>query len=92
MAAWKKRFHRRGIAFFRFLANWTKYVANIAAHETVPWPDIPGYRVLVNALLNEMKLRAVTNYPDALKEAYLELLANETLLTVFVRLVLKLTK
>ena len=91
MAAWKKRLRRRGIAFFRFLANWTKYVANIVAHESVPWQDIPGYRVLVNSLLNEMKHRAVTNYPDAMKDVYIELLANEMLLTVFVRLVLKAT-
>jgi hypothetical protein len=40
------------------------------------WQDIPGYRVVVKAVLQEMKLRNVAEYPDSLINATVALLQN----------------
>jgi len=53
----------------------------------ISWKDVPGYRVILKAVLLEMKERDVAYYPEALKDATCALLANEKLLNVLVYIV-----
>ena len=86
LKGWKNRIKKRGIAFFRFVTNWSNYVVRFANKDGIPWQDIPGYATLVKAILYELKLRGIKYYPDALKETCCALLANENMLTVFVNI------
>ena len=84
MQEWKNRIKRLDLAFFRFVANWAKYVVRVTSKDSTPWHDIPGYVKIVKAVLFQMKKREIKKYPDALKEACSALLANENMLTAFV--------
>ncbi len=91
LSEWKHRIHKRGIAFFRFVTNWARYVVRVTPKDTTPWQDVPGYVTLVKSVLSEMKQRKITQYPDALKEVCTALLANENMLTVFVNIIFQKT-
>ena len=91
LSEWNERISKRGIAFFKFIEYWTSYVLRIMTNNLIPWQDIPGYVILIKAVLYEVKIRKVTNYPEALKEACCALLANENILTILVNIIFKKT-
>lgn len=65
---WKERMSKRGIPFFSFLTHWVNYVEKVSlVSKNVVWQCLPGYTKLVKALLNAMKIRDVSEYPDSLK-------------------------
>lgn len=80
---WQKRMAKRGLSFFRFLRVWIEYVESGFVHKYVPWPDIPGYHVLVKSFLLELKQRPVGQLPAALITASIQLLCNPHLVSVF---------
>eukprot|EP00388_Colpodella_angusta_P015779 GDKJ01039081.1.p1 GENE.GDKJ01039081.1~~GDKJ01039081.1.p1 ORF type:complete len:1563 (+),score=478.59 GDKJ01039081.1:231-4691(+) len=86
---WKERLFKRSTAFFSFLDNWCKHVYQAASRrgEGLRWQGVPGYPHLLKALLIEMKSRDVTKYPDSLLNCSGALLANERLLSVFVKVI-----
>lgn len=92
LSAWEMRISKRGIAFFKFVANWSRYVANFLVHQVPTWQDIPGYSTIINAVLNEMKSIPVSSYSDALKDATLALITNENILTVFINITFSKTR
>ena len=79
--------------FFSILSEWCKsvYYQKISKYH-IPWNEIPGYSVLVNTLLHEMKIKNVSSYSKNMKEATKYMLYNEKLLGIFVVIVYKSTK
>eukprot|EP00922_Rhytidocystis_sp_ex-Travisia-forbesii_P006845 GHVS01009996.1.p1 GENE.GHVS01009996.1~~GHVS01009996.1.p1 ORF type:complete len:404 (+),score=52.57 GHVS01009996.1:96-1214(+) len=83
---WKERIAGRGSLFFSLLEQWSKHVyQTVSRRETLRWHTLPGYATLLKALLLEMKSREVTKYPDALLNCTGAMLANERLLSVFIK-------
>ncbi|EPT28380.1 hypothetical protein TGME49_269990 [Toxoplasma gondii ME49] len=81
---WKGQFAQRGALFFCFLEQWCRHVFQSSpTPEALTWQQLPGYAILLKALLLEMKLRPVTKYPDSLLNSSGAMLANEKLLSVF---------
>ncbi|KAF8823047.1 hypothetical protein IE077_000056 [Cardiosporidium cionae] len=84
--AWKDRIRSRGSIFFCFLEHWSKHVYQaIPRKELLQWHSLPGYKALLKALLLEMKQREVIKYPDSLLNCSGAMLANERLLSVFIK-------
>jgi len=81
---WQKRMAKRGLSFFRFLRAWIEYVERCFVHKYVPWPDIPGYHVLIKSFLLELKQRPIGQLPAALITASIHLLSNPHLVSVFI--------
>jgi hypothetical protein len=36
LSEWKHRIRKRGIAFFKFVANWAKYVVRVTSKDGTP--------------------------------------------------------
>ena len=80
---WRRKVAKRGVAFFRLLAEWAAHVRRLFLDRNVPWGEIPGYGVLVRAFLWEMKSRSLHDYPAALSLCSCSLLNNPALLSPF---------
>ena len=59
------------------ITEWAKYVKNAVVRRNVFWQDVPGYKIIVKAVLREMQKRQLLLYPDALIDASMALLSNE---------------
>lgn len=57
----------------------------------IEWEYLPGYSRLLYAFLVEMKLTKVTHMTDRFKRCLLKMLCNETLLNVFMVMIMKKT-
>jgi hypothetical protein len=57
----------------------------------LPWADVPGYQIIVKAILLEMKARAVKEYPDALVNASAALLLNTAIMPTFITILFSKT-
>ena len=85
---WRKEVSAAGSSFFTFLEQWVRCLLQSAPPKTpLDWRDIPGYPTLLKRLLLELKIRTVTKYPDSLVNCTGAMLANEKLLSVFVKIV-----
>lgn len=90
---WRPRIAKRGMVFYSILAEWCRFVFKTTiVKDLVPWNELPGYKVLVNSFLVELKTKNVLHYPANLKEASIALLLNEKLLNIFVMIVYKNTR
>lgn len=83
---WKRRVAKRGIAYFRLLAEWATHVRRLFLEKNVPWLEIPGYGTLVKSFLWELKSRSIPEYPPVLTLCSCSLLNNPDLLTLFLRI------
>ena len=79
--------------FFNFLGEWVHYIKKkVVLQENFPWQDINGYRILLKAMLCELKTQQIINYSDAMIAASKKMLLNEKLLNTFVAIVYNKTK
>ncbi|CAD8159681.1 unnamed protein product [Paramecium pentaurelia] len=82
---WQKRIGKRGIAFFFFLKEWCDLIdISVVVKQNVPYQQLPGYNVLIKAMLLEMKAKELKNYPDIMKAAMCSLLNNTSLLNIVI--------
>ncbi|CAD8078040.1 unnamed protein product [Paramecium sonneborni] len=82
---WQKRIGKRGIAFFFFLKEWCDLIdISVVVKQNVPYQQLPGYNVLIKAILLEMKAKELKNYPDIMKAAMCSLLNNTSLLNIVI--------
>jgi len=89
---WKKRFEKRGTAFFLFFHEWIEHIySTIVLREHILWRDIPGYNIMTKAFLYEMKTRPITQFPDALQWTSKALLNNELMISVFIKILFRRT-
>lgn len=89
----KTEISKKDSLFFSLLSEWCRSVYNQKVSKYhVPWNEIPGYCVLVNTLLLEMKNKNVCSYGKNFKEASKYMLLNEKLLGIFVMTVYKNTR
>ena len=79
---WKKRLAKHGLAFFRFLCEWTRVVTRAFGPKSVPWHELPGYHVLVKSLLLAMKSQVSSS--EGLQQAVLAFLGNTRIVSIFV--------
>lgn len=57
----------------------------------IPWSGIPGYPVLLKAMLLELKEREIKKYPDSLISASCSMLHNSKILNVLVKILFEKT-
>ena len=90
---WKQGITKKDPLFFSLLGEWCRsvYFQKVYKYH-IPWNEIPGYPVLVNALMFELKNKSVVHYHRNLKEATKFMLLNEKLLSIFVMTVYKNTR
>jgi len=90
---WKTAISKKEQLFFSLLTEWCRsvYMKKISKYH-INWNEIPGYGVLVNTLMLELKNKSVIHYHKSLKEASKTMLYNEKLLGNFVMIVYKNTK
>ena len=74
---WHDRMKKRGIGFLLIITEWAKYVKSAVVKRNVFWQDVPGYKIIVKAVLREMQKRSLLLYPDALIDWTMALLSNE---------------
>lgn len=63
---WHDRMKKRGVGFLLIITEWAKYVKAAVVRKNIFWQDVPGYKVIVKAVLREMQKRQLLLYPDAL--------------------------
>ena len=74
---WHDRMKKRGVGFLLIVTEWAKYVKSAVVRRNVFWQDVPGYKIIVKAVLRETQKRPLLLYPDALVDATMALLSNE---------------
>ncbi|KAL8436334.1 hypothetical protein ACSSS7_001812 [Eimeria intestinalis] len=85
---WRQELGLQGTSFFSFVEQWARSVLHSLPPKTnVDWRELPGYSTLLKRLLLELKARNVCKFPDSLVSCTGALLANEKLLSVFVKIV-----
>lgn len=89
---WRNKFRSRGIIFFFFVKEWCEYVRKSIVVNSIDWEQIPGYSVIVQNFLSQLRTRPTSKYPDILIESSVSLLANSKLLKPFFYAVLEKTK
>ncbi|CAI2367220.1 unnamed protein product [Moneuplotes crassus] len=88
---WHDRIKKRGIGFLLIVAEWSKFVKGSIVPKNIFWQDVPGYKLIVKAILREMKNKSLLLYPEALIDCTMSLLSNEKVLSVLVKIVFKKT-
>jgi len=88
---WKRRVSKRGIAYFRLLAEWALHVRRLFLDKNIPWLEIPGYNTILRSFIWELKSRPIPQYPPVLSLCSCSLLLNPDLLTLFVRILFRKT-
>lgn len=90
---WKAIICKKDPLYFSFLSELCKlvYYQKIVKFH-IPWNEFPGYEVLVNSLMLELKNRSVVHYHKTLKDASKYMLLNEKLLGPLLMIVYKNTK
>lgn len=84
---WAERIRRRGQSFFMIIQAWVRHVRRVLFNEKgITWADIPGYKVILTALFEEMKTRYINQYPDALVEAVTSFLSNSKVFNIAIRI------
>lgn len=89
---WTHKFRTRGIIFFYFIREWCDYVRKSLVVSDILWETIPGYDILVENFVDQMKKREMQKYPEILIESSLALLHNGNLLKTLVFTLLEKTK
>lgn len=84
--AWRQKFIKRGMGFFRFFTHWISHVYTQTASQQVLWAGIFGYKILLKAFLIEMKEKPIVGYPEAMVDCAVILVHNAKLLNVMVRI------
>ncbi|KAL8444967.1 hypothetical protein Emed_005936 [Eimeria media] len=85
---WRQELGLQGSSIFSFVEQWVRSVLHSAPPKTnVDWRELPGYSTLLKRLLLELKARNVCKFPDSLVSCTGALLANEKLLSVFVKII-----
>eukprot|EP01053_Blabericola_migrator_P002766 Blabericola_migrator_1__2765@NODE_178_length_11905_cov_212_545362_g155_i0_p1_GENE_NODE_178_length_11905_cov_212_545362_g155_i0NODE_178_length_11905_cov_212_545362_g155_i0_p1_ORF_typecomplete_len1680_score241_37DUF1765/PF08578_10/3_3e03DUF1765/PF08578_10/1_8e19C2/PF00168_30/0_53C2/PF00168_30/5_1e03_NODE_178_length_11905_cov_212_545362_g155_i0683611875 len=67
------------------------YMRSNSSSVSIRWDLIPGYATMLKAFLIEIRTRPISKFPDALLNCSAALLANDRLLSVFMRMVLTRT-
>ena len=88
---WQTRVKKRSLAYFQIIRRWAEFIQTTVQTNHLFWQDIPGYRQIVKSILFELKQRPVTEYPDSLIDATIELIQNEELFTVIKQIIFSKT-
>ena len=68
---WKIQFSQRDNLFFSFIKNLVNYIKSKGeATDDVNWLNIPGFDLLLNAIIHEIHTRPVRSYPQQLKDIF----------------------
>ncbi|TNV86417.1 hypothetical protein FGO68_gene3402 [Halteria grandinella] len=84
---WYTRIQKRSIAYFQIIQRLLELLKSIVKTFELNWQDIPGYKCIVKSVLQEMKRRKVSDYPESLIEVTKALVENPVLLTVMTKII-----
>eukprot|EP01135_Chromosphaera_perkinsii_P000767 Nk52_evm55s151 gene=Nk52_evmTU55s151 len=84
---WLQQFETKSQLFFFFFEQLVIHVYDIMPDkDNIVWHEVPGYSILLKALLLEMMERPVEAYPDSLMACAEALLVNTHLLNVLINI------
>lgn len=89
--SWITRLSKHGYFFFLFAEEYIRYIFDALTlweQDTIRWELLPGYIIILKAFLLEMKRFPVDQYSESMVSLSISLLANESLISVFMRVVL----
>lgn len=90
---WKDRMSKRGLAFFSVVQNLEKYIQNkIVISRSIKWRNIPGFEVIINAIIHELKSRDVATYPTQLLELLTIFINDSDIINTFIKTIIMRTK
>ena len=90
---WKDRLAKRGLAFFSIINRLEKYILNkVVKNIDIKWYNIPGFDIIINTIIHELKLREVAKYPAQLIELLTIFFNDSDLVNIFFRTIVTRTK
>jgi hypothetical protein len=89
---WREKLEHRELMFYQFVRSWVRVTLESLPRMAVPWQKVPGFDILLRALLHQMRAMEVQHYPEALKECLQALLHCEYLTDVFVHVLFQQTR
>lgn len=88
---WRDKLSKRDFAFFSLIKNLNTYIKNKVISSDVHWLNIPGYEYLLNAILHELLVREIKQYPHQLMELVPLFINNSNIINEFIKQIVKKT-
>ena len=90
---WKDRLMKRGLAFFSMINRLEKYIVNkVVKYIDIKWHNIPGFDIIIDTIIHELKLREVAKYPPQLLELLTIFINDSDIVNLFFRTIVTKTK
>lgn len=90
---WKERLRKRGPAFFSMIVRLENYISHKVVKEiNIKWLNIPGFNIIIDAIVNELKIRDVSAYPKKLCDLILIFTNDFEIINNFVSVIIGRTK
>lgn len=90
---WKERLRKRGPAFFSMVIRLENYIRHKVVKDiNIKWLNIPGFNIIIDAIVNELKTRDVSTYPQKLCDLLLIFTDDFEIINDFVNVIIKRTK
>lgn len=93
---WKQALNKRSVGFFYFISESSRLIFEIMRFHTltkIELLDVPGYEVLLNSFIRELRVREVVAYPDALIMALVQTIeVNPRLVNAYFNIIVHKTK
>lgn len=90
---WQERMKRRGLGFLFILSRLEKYISRrIVTANNINWTDIPGFKIIIESLVHELKTKQVYSYPKPLLDILLIFINDHCIMNRFLRTIVCRTK
>jgi len=90
---WKGRIRKRGNAFFSMIFRLEKYIQNkVIILRNMRWTKIPGFKLIINAIVHELKKREVALYQEPLVRLLSIFINDSDISNLFINTVIRRTK
>ena len=83
---WKTLFSQRDYLFFDLIKNLVNYIKSKSeATNDVNWLNIPGFDLLISAIVHEIHIRPVKTFPQPFKEIFKLFINNADITNVLIK-------
>lgn len=92
-SAWQERISKRGLGFFYILSKLEKYISKkIVATNSIKWTQIPGFNIMIESIIHELKTKNINSYPEPLTNILLIFINDYEIMNRFLKTILQRTK
>ena len=82
---WRDKISKRDFAFFSLVKNLYTYIINKVASADINWLNIPGFEVILNAIIHELSFREIKQYPKQLMDLLPLFINNVNVINEFIK-------